>query len=66
MIALAGWLKSYYGGTMSQALKTVLPVRDKVRMKETKILRLVEDLELVEGYLERMRKKKGISKSETS
>lgn len=58
MIALAGWLKSYYGGTMSQALKTVLPVRDKVRMKETKILRLVEDRELVEGYLERMRKKK--------
>ena len=62
MIALAAWLKSYYGGTMSQALKTVLPVRDKVKLKETKILSLVENEDLVYGYLERMKKKRAVAR----
>lgn len=62
MIALAAWLKEYYGGTMSQALKTVLPVREKVKLKETKILSLVENEDLVYGYLERMKKKRAVAR----
>ena len=31
LIALAAWIRENYGSTMIQALKTVLPVRDKVR-----------------------------------
>ena len=30
LIALAAWMKETYGSTMIQALKTVLPVKDKV------------------------------------
>ena len=36
LIALAAWMKETYGSTMIQALKTVLPVKDKVRAKEKK------------------------------
>ena len=34
LIVLAAWMKERYGSTMAQALKTVLPVREKVRSKE--------------------------------
>ena len=34
LIALAAWIRENYGSTMIQALKTVLPVRDKVRSVE--------------------------------
>ena len=29
LVALAAWMKEHYGGTMIQALKTVLPVKKK-------------------------------------
>ena len=29
LIALAAWMKEQYGGTMIQALKTVLPIKQK-------------------------------------
>ena len=35
MIALAGWMRENYGGTMNHALKTVLPVKEKKKAKET-------------------------------
>lgn len=38
LIALASWIREYYGSTMIQALKTVLPVREKERRKEQKKL----------------------------
>lgn len=57
MIAIAAWMKDEYGCTMSQALKTVLPVKEKVNKKETKLLKAVDDKEMVSGYLERMHKK---------
>ncbi len=40
LIALAAWMRDKYGSTMIQALKTVLPVKDKVRSREKRILRL--------------------------
>ena len=36
MIELAYWIKKNYGSTMNQALKTVIPVKDKVSQKEKK------------------------------
>lgn len=57
MITIAAWLKAEYGCTMSQALKTVLPVKEKVQKKETRLLKLSDDTQMVEGYLERMRKR---------
>lgn len=35
LIALAAWMKETYGSTMIQALKTVLPVKDKIRAKKS-------------------------------
>lgn len=43
LIALAAWMKENYGGTMIQALKTVLPIRQKENAKMKKRLRLLLD-----------------------
>lgn len=45
MISLAGWIRKTYGSTMIQALKTVMPVRQKLREKETRfvVLELSEE-----------------------
>lgn len=40
LIALAGWIKEHYGSTMIQALKTVMPVKDRVKEKEERWVRL--------------------------
>ena len=51
LIALAAWMKSDYGGTMLQALKTVLPIRQKENAKVKKRLRLLLDRETGERQL---------------
>lgn len=43
MLSLAAWLRTNYGGTMNQALKTVLPVKKKTARKEVRIVRLLLD-----------------------
>lgn len=56
LIMLAWWLKEQYGSTMNQALKTVLPVKQKVKPKEKKVLRLLipeEQLEAVTAEAEK-------------
>ncbi len=40
LIRLAAWMKETYGSTMYQALKTVMPVKERVRPIEHKTLRL--------------------------
>lgn len=40
LIALAGWMRQNYGGTMNQALKTVLPIKEKKKAMEHKRVRL--------------------------
>lgn len=40
LISLAGWMRKNYGGTMNQALKTVLPVRKMKKAVEHKRVRL--------------------------
>lgn len=41
LIAMAGWMRETYGSTMNQALKTVLPVKQKVSQKQNRRLRLL-------------------------
>lgn len=41
LAALAAWMKEYYGGTMIQALKTVLPIKQKEQEKVRKKIRLL-------------------------
>ena len=55
LIALAAWMKNQYGSTMVQALKTVLPVREKVKAKEKRYIILnvsEEEAEKTAGKLE--------------
>ena len=37
LIALAAWMRETYGSTMIQALRTVLPIQEKIKAKEKKI-----------------------------
>lgn len=51
LIRLAAWMKRYYGSTMIQALKTVLPVKQKCKPVEKKLVRrLVTKEEAIEKY----------------
>ncbi|RGC74598.1 primosomal protein N' [Coprococcus sp. AM25-15LB] len=43
LVALAAWMKEYYGGTMIQALKTVLPIKQQEKQKEQRSIRLLLD-----------------------
>ncbi len=51
LIALAAWMKENYGGTMIQALKTVLPIKQKERAKVKKRIRFLLDKETGERQL---------------
>ena len=60
LIALAAWMKKHYGGTMIQALKTVLPIKQKENAKMKRRLRLLlseeEGRRKLEFYLEKNQK----------
>ena len=43
LVALAAWMKEHYGGTMIQALKTVLPTKQQEKQKEQRSIRLLLD-----------------------
>ena len=57
LVALAAWMKEFYGGTMIQALKTVLPIKKKERAQEKRTLRLLlseeDGRKKLEYYLEK-------------
>lgn len=58
LILLAAWMKDHYGSTMIQALKTVLPVKKKIRNLEKKEICLQPGKEeATQLYLECVRKK---------
>jgi primosomal protein N' (replication factor Y) len=57
LIALAGWIRENYGSTMVQALKTVLPVKEKVKEKQRRFLHLKISKEELSVLLEECRKK---------
>ncbi len=60
LIALAAWMKENYGGTMIQALKTVLPIKQKENARVKKYLRLLlkeeDGREKLDFYLEKNQK----------
>ncbi len=41
LVTLAAWMREHYGGTMIQALKTVLPIKKKENLKEQREVRLL-------------------------
>ena len=43
LVALAAWMKEHYGGTMIQALKTVLPIKKEETIKVKRYVRLLLD-----------------------
>lgn len=60
LAALAAWMKEQYGGTMIQALKTVLPIKQKENARVKKRIRLLLDEEegrqKLDHYLEKNQK----------
>lgn len=57
LVALAAWMKDHYGGTMIQALKTVLPIKQKENAKIKKKVRLLLTVEEGREKLEFYQKK---------
>lgn len=57
LIRLAAWLKREYGSTMIQALKTVLPIRRKVRANEKKYIRSLLEPGELEAFRAEMERK---------
>lgn len=51
LIALAAWMKEFYGSTMNQALKTVLPVKQEVSSRQEKCIVLAIPREEAEQLL---------------
>lgn len=56
LIALAAWMRERYGSTMIQALKTVLPVQEKVKAKEKRTICLAVPRETAEKRAGEMEK----------
>ena len=57
-ISLAYWMKEHFGGTMNEALKTVLPVKQEVRNQKKRTLLLTGEPEAFEAYFEAAVKRK--------
>ncbi len=57
LILLASWIRAQYGSTMIQALKTVLPVKEKMKQKEEKWISLLISKEEAQAYCELFEKK---------
>ena len=57
LIALAAWMKETYGSTMNQALKTVLPVKQRIRQRQERKIVLTADRETAQRLLEECRRK---------
>ncbi len=58
LITLAAWMKHTYGSTMIQALKTVLPVKSKSKVREKRRIVLMQTPDAVRETLEELRRKK--------
>lgn len=51
LIQLASWIRHNYGSTMNQALKTVIPIKESMKQKEKKAVRLIIPIEKAEEFL---------------
>ncbi|MEG1143756.1 MAG: primosomal protein N' [Clostridium sp.] len=57
LIQLAWWMRRTYGATMNQALKTVLPVKQKMKPKEKKSIHCLLEREELEAAIQEAEKK---------
>ena len=57
-ISLAYWMKEHFGGTMNEALKTVLPVKQEVRNQKKRTLFLTAGPDAFAAYYETAVKRK--------
>ncbi len=57
MISLAAWMREQYGSTMLQALRTVLPVKTKVKARKRRRVRLAVSRGEAIDFLEEARRK---------
>ncbi len=62
LLSLAAWMKQTYGSTMITALKTVLPVKQKVQAVEKRTVYLAVSLKEAEVLLETMHKKHQVAR----
>ena len=62
LIQLAYWIKDNYGSTMNDALKTVIPVKQKVKAKEKKQVKLIVSGAAARQYLGEYKRKKHTGK----
>ncbi len=51
MIGLAAWMKERYGCTMNQAMKTVIPVKNKVKEQTKVLVSIKPEQETVQEYM---------------
>ena len=58
LIELAAWMRERYGCTMNQALKTVIPVKNKVKEQTKVLVSLAADEKAVEAYAEKNKRAK--------
>lgn len=60
LVALAAWMKEHYGGTMIQALRTVLPIKRQEKVQKKRTVRLLlseeEGRQKLEVYLHKNQK----------
>lgn len=61
-IELAGWMKKRYGGTMIQAMKTVLPVKQEMKAALQKEVTLVVSHDVACNYLAQAKARKQVGK----
>lgn len=64
LIALAAWMSRNYGGTMNQALKTVIPVKTKERLqqKRTVVLAMTDRIE-AQSLLAELKRKHHVARA---
>lgn len=62
-IQLAGWIKEHYGATMIQSLKTVIPIKQKIKSKEKKFVILLLEESVAREKLESFKKKHFVAKA---
>ena len=62
MIKLAFWMKHEFGSTMNQALKTVLPVKDKVKAVSRKRIVLKADEDSLNQIIEKNVKSNAVAR----
>jgi len=63
MIVLAWWMKENFGGTMNDALRTVLSVKKSVRPVEKKQIALAVEKDVAEGLLKQYAKKHNVARA---